>query len=193
MAPVSRLGAVEVYQAIAVVNGQSKEIQEGQAEKTGNFRSEAAALVPHIKCGHTKIFLAESSKLEKQIAGLIHVRDLTVDSADSGLGVTIYLADLRGHFVRNEGFCRSGIQDKENFARVVDAGRDQQQVTEAKNGHKISHVRRDNPVVEFFVGGLVTGKRIEAQLPRGKIQRKQELGEYVRSDEAIGGADRVQT
>jgi hypothetical protein len=62
-------------------------------------------------------------------------------------------------------------------------------MAEAVRGHEISHIGRNYAIVKFFVGRLIAGKRIEAQLLDCKIERDEEMGEDVGSDEAIGGAD----
>ena len=95
------IGAVEAYKAVAVINGESKEIQDRQAEESGNLGSEAAALIPHIKCGYPQIFLAEAREFEKYISGLIDVGDLATDPVDSGPIVAADMTRLFGHFVRN--------------------------------------------------------------------------------------------
>src|ERR1700675_1824971 len=94
--------AVEVHKPVAIVDGQSEEIQKRQAEETGNLRSDAAALFPHIKCGHPQVFLPESGKLQKQIAGLIDIRHLAADPVDPDSIVAFDFARFLRHFVRDK-------------------------------------------------------------------------------------------
>ena len=63
-------------------------------------------------------------------------------------------------------------------------------MTEPEHGHKISHVGRDDAVVKLLVRLLVARQRIEPQLLGGKIQGNEELGEYIRSDQAVSRAYR---
>src|ERR1700676_902952 len=129
------VGAVEVNEAVAVVDGKSEEVQERQAEEARDLCSEAAALFPHIERCHPQVFLAESGKLQYQVAGLVDISYLAVNPVDAGPTVTFDLADLSGHFVRNQGFCAPRIQDKVDLAGVVHAGWDQQHVNDSREVH----------------------------------------------------------
>ena len=181
---VRRLGllAVEVDQAVAVVESQGEQTENRQAEKARDFGPEVAALRPHVHGSHGGIPLAESSELKKQIAGLIKICHLAVEALETHAVIAADVADFGGHVVGKERAIGSGIEDKQDLARITDARGDQQQMTKPVHGREMLQCGRRDAVVEFAVAGTVTRKRIQAQLSAREIQRHQELGEDIRSD-----------
>jgi hypothetical protein len=127
-----------------------KRFRSGRTKETGNLRSWAAVLLPHIEGG---VILADAANCRTRSLVWLNIRYPAVDPIDPGASFGAELTRFFVHFVRNEGFGRPRFWAKRTSRDLVSEW-EPTAVPEAEHGHRISHLGSDDTVKEFFVGGL---------------------------------------